>query len=205
MKTRRSWGWIVVAVSILALSGCRSLTPAVAYYTLGAMPPPTETGVGHDNRPLVSIAIQPVALPGYINRTQMVRQSSAYQLQISSYHRWADYPDRLVQQRIGENLQLLLPHARIVNIPWPTGFKPDLVLSVQITTLIGGDDQKVVLGAVWTLSGSDGAAVMGPIQTALSEPMADRGFSSLAAAHGAVITALCRQMADAIGPFQEKR
>ena len=204
MSRIRSLSLIIVGL-ILAVSGCRSLTPSVSYYTLSTIEPSSESDFADDGNSSMAIGIRSVVLPGYLNRTQMMRKTSPYRLEISPYHRWANYLDRMVQQLIEENLQTLLPYIQIVNVPWPIGFKPDFSLSLQIVSLIANDDQKVSLTAVWSLSRDDKSLVIGPRQRILSAPMADNGFESLARAHSEVLAELCRQMAGAIHNLQEER
>jgi uncharacterized lipoprotein YmbA len=104
------WTVACCCVMIGVLSGCRSLTPPVTFYTLSSIPVAAIESDG-DGKVTVTIGIQPPELPGTINRTQMVKRAGAHQLVISSLHRWADFPDGLVQQVLGENLQVLIPEA----------------------------------------------------------------------------------------------
>lgn len=204
MSRIQSLSFVIIAGLMLAFSGCRSLTPAVSYYTLSAIEPSSGSNVADDDRPSMVIGIRSVVLPGYLARTQMMRKTSEYRLEISPYHRWANYLDRLVQQVIEENLNTLFPHIQIVNVPWSIGLKPDFSLSIQISSLIASADRKVSLTAVWTLFRDDKSIAIGPRQIILSAPMADKGFESLAKAHSEVIAELCRQMASVINNFLEK-
>ncbi|MBC2711812.1 MAG: membrane integrity-associated transporter subunit PqiC [Desulfosarcina sp.] len=192
---------VVNCTLIAAFSGCRSMTPPVTYYTLSSIPgqmAESET----DASGVITIGIRPVELPGYINRTQMVTRSGPHQLEISSLHRWADYPDRMVQKVLGENLQALMPHARVVNATWPVGLKPDVTVSFQFLELIGISDKKMLLNAVWTVAHGDSLSVVQSHRTILSEPMPSSGFDDLAAAHSRVLEALCRAVAETLTAFQ---
>ncbi|MGD9309210.1 MAG: PqiC family protein [Desulfosarcina sp.] len=188
--------WPVVMSCLLSVlfSGCRSMTPPVTYYTFRAMAgemAPSST----DGAVSVTIGIQPVQLPGYINRTQMVRRTGAHQLEIASLHRWADYPDRLVQQVIGDNLQVLMPHARVVNAPWPTGLHPDISVAFQFLELIGTTDEKILLNAVWTITGKAGPSAQMSHRRSLTETISGSGYGALAAAHSRILALLCQEVA----------
>ncbi len=204
MSRIRSSSLIFITGLIFAVSGCRSFTPSVSYYTLSAVEPSSESDFAEGDLSPMVIGIRSVVVPGYLARTQMMRRTSAYRLEISPYHRWANYLDRLVQQLIEENLNTLLPRFQFVNVPWPIGCKPDFSLSLQIGSLIANADQTVSLSAVWSLFRDDKSIAIGPRQTILSVPMADKGFESLAEAHSEVLAELCRQMASAIHNFQEE-
>ncbi len=197
------WIPVIGGALIVIFSGCRSITPPVTYYTLSVIGPDQEATGGADAQPAMTIGIRPVELPGYINRTQMVRRIGPNQLKIESFHRWADYPDRLVQQLLGENLQTLLPHARVVNAPWAVRFNPDVIVSFQFLELIGTIDKKVLLSAVWTITPNAGSSAPPSQRTTLSESINGNGFEGLAAAHSRALTALCRQVAESIHAFQD--
>ena len=121
------WTLVLCCLVTAVFSGCRSITPAVTYYTLSAAEAPP-AAVLTDDAVELTIGIHPVMLPGIVNRISMVRRADSHELDVSSLNRWADYPDRLVQQVLGSNLTLFMPRARVVNSPWPVGINPDILL-----------------------------------------------------------------------------
>ncbi|HSO19869.1 MAG TPA: PqiC family protein, partial [Desulfosarcina sp.] len=142
---------VATGLSMLALlSGCRSITPPVVYYTIHPIVGEI-AAMDADGAPAVRIGIRSVELPGTVNRTQMVRLSGANRVLISSFNRWADYPDRLVQRVIDQNLSLLLPDAHVVSAPWPVGFQPDVIVSFQFIELIAAADQTMRLDVAWSV------------------------------------------------------
>ena len=175
--------WIVAIgwVLIVLFPGCRSMTPSVTYYLLnpmaaGPMSPPADA---YDKRAKI-VGIRPIELPGYINRTPMVKRTGPNQIEIASFHRWADYPDRMIQRVLAENLQLLMADARVYSVPWPAGLKPDVTVDFSFLELIGTTDNKMMLSTVWTITGSGGPSPYH--RTTLSETMTGTGFDDLAAA-----------------------
>jgi uncharacterized protein len=184
---------------IIGFSGCRSFTPPVTYYimnpvTVGPMFPADD-----GDKRTMTVGIRPIELPGYINRVQMVKRTGQNQLEIFSFHRWADYPDRMIQRILNENLQILMADARVYNPPWPAGLKPDVTVDVPFLELIGTTDKKMLLNAVWTITGKGDPSPSH--RTTLSATMAGTGFDDLAAAHSRALEALCREVAEAISGF----
>ena len=193
------WAAVFSCVLMTAVSGCRSLTPAVTYYTLGS--PPSEQPSAATDSSLIralTIGIRPVELPGYMERSQMVIRTGPHQLDASSLHRWADYPDRMVQQTINENLQTLLPSALVVSSPSPMGLKADIVLSFHFLELIGTADGRMLLRVRWIAAGEGIPSSVQSHRTTVSEALSGPGFDELADAHGRVLERLSREVADAL-------
>ena len=184
---------------IIVFSGCRSITPSVSYYFLNPVKAGPASPADAGGKRTMTVGISPIELPGYLNRPQMVRRTGPNQLEVSSRHRWADYPDRLVQRAIGDNLQILMADARVYNSPWPAGLKPDVTVDVTFLELIGTTDKKMLLNAVWTITGSGDPSPSH--RTSLSEAITGADFDDLAAAHSRVIEVLCREVADTLTGF----
>lgn len=182
---------------ILLVGGCRSLTPPVTHYTLNVASESAEETVDNGNGRL-TVGIRPVELPGYVNRLQMVTRSGSNQLKVSDLHRWADYPDRLVQQALSGNLQWLMPRARVVSAPWPVEVHPDVVLAFQFLELVGTAEGRVVLNVVWSANGTAPESATLAYRTALSVPITGNGFDGLAEAHSRALETLSRNAAEVL-------
>lgn len=196
------WAAAFSFVLVTVFAGCRTMAPPVTYYTLSPIAE-LSADTGAEDNPATIVGIRSVDLPGYVNRIQMVTRSGPNQLEISSLHRWADYPDRLVQQMLGENLQVLMPETRVVNAPWSMGLRPDVTVAFAFLDLIGTEDNQVLLSAVWTLSAADPKVAARPHRLNLSEPITGEGFDELAAAHSRVLADLARKVADSLNAFRE--
>ena len=190
------WAVAFGVALLTVLSGCRSATPAVTYYTLNPISEPAREKLNSGNAGLI-VAILPVELPGVIDRSQMVTRIGAHQLAVSALHRWADYPNALVQQILGQNLQLLMPNARVVSAPWPMGLKPDVTVTVKFYELLGTPGSRIRLNAAWTAAAADTALAVSR-RVNLTEPVAGKGYKELAAAHSRILAAFCRILADSL-------
>ena len=186
---------LVLALLVAGFLGCRSMTPAVNYFILRPVSPEASPAATVDAPISRTVAIHPVELPDSVNRLQMVRRIGSNRLEISAFNRWADYPDRLVQQVLEENLQMLAPHVRVVHHPWPAGLKPDITVHFQFRELVGTTDREMLLTAVWSVVSTDNPAQGQVWRTTLSEPIPGSGFDDLADAHSSVLATLCREVA----------
>ena len=196
------WAVTFSCALITVFSGCRSLTPAVTYYIINPITAGSASPAEADGKPTMTVGIRPIELPGYINRRQMVMRTGQNQLEVSSYHRWADYPDRMVQRVLAENLQLLMTDARIYGAPWPVGLKPDVVVDFSFLELIGTTDKKMLLSAVWTITDKGDQSAVQSHRTAFPATIPGTGFDDLAAAHSRALEALCREVAESLRVMQ---
>jgi uncharacterized lipoprotein YmbA len=126
----------------------------------------------------------------------MVRRSGNYAVKIDNYHRWAEYPDRMVLQLLQGNLQRLLPGSQVVKAPWGVGREPEVTLSFHFLELIGSTDRKMELDVVWTLL--DGQKPSLTRRTHLIESTDGDGFEDLARAHSRLLAELSREVAETI-------
>lgn len=190
------WPLALGLVLAMGVCGCQSVAPPVTYYILTPIAEPVAETAATRTRGAI-IGVRPVTLPGTIDRTQMVTRSGPHQMAVSSLHRWADYPGQLVQQTIGENLQALMPDARVVSAPWPMGLKPDVTVTVTFNELIGTADRQVLLSAIWTVADQEPAST-DSYRLSLKEPITDKGYDGLVSAHSRALAALCREIADSL-------
>jgi hypothetical protein len=186
---------------VIVFSGCRSITPPVNYYILNPLTATPASSMAVEGKRHMRVGIRPIVLPGYINRAHMVRRTGQNQLEVSSLNRWADHPDRMIQRVIGENLQLLLDDARVFSASWPMGLKPDVVVDLAFLELIGTKDKRMLLSAVWAITGKGDLSVARSHRTTYSEKIPGTGFDDLAAAHNRALEALCREIADTLNAF----
>jgi uncharacterized lipoprotein YmbA len=193
------WPLALSCALIILFAGCRSVTPPVSYYILNPVTEGPMSPAGADGNLAMTIGINPIELPGYLDRVQMVKRTGPNQLEVSSRHRWADYPDRMVQRVLGDNLQMLMADARVYSAPWPAGFKPDITVGVSFLELIGTTNKTMLLNAVWiiTVDGDPSPSY----RTTLSEAISGAGFEDLAAAHSHVLETLSRDIAERLRGF----
>lgn len=189
------WTLVFSCMLIGTFPGCRSITPAVNYYTLSSISGEATAGIYDAGKADITIGIRSVELPGTIKRTQMIRRMDNNRIEISSFHRWVDYPDRLVQQVLTQNLAYLVSDARVISAPWPVDLKPDVTVFFQFLELIGTADKKMLITAEWTISGNQEPPAVQSYRRTFSEPIPGSGFDDLAVAHSQVLERLCREVA----------
>jgi hypothetical protein len=177
-------------------AGCGISSSAVSYYSLGALPAGAAAPVPQKAMPAIGIAN--VLLPDYLDRPQLVSRTEAHQMRIDEYHRWAGRLQDEISRVLLENLRTLGASSRIERAPWPAGFKPDLIVTVQLTTFEAFPDGAVRLVGSVTLADLRPSAAPVSWNVHLEEPAASRDPSERVAAQSRLVAELSRQINEAI-------
>jgi uncharacterized lipoprotein YmbA len=128
--------WLLLAVLPCA-AGCASPTPN--YYTLAAVPGTPQPIGGR------SVELRRVAVPGYLDRSEIVHSTANYQIQVSDRERWGEPVADMVERVFTEDLVQRLPGASVFSESGAISTRPDLVVEVDLQRLDAGADGDVVL------------------------------------------------------------
>ncbi len=102
------------------------------------------------------VGVNKIQLPKYIDRPQIVtRQKDSAQVTISEYNRWVEYPAVLATHVLTEDLNNLLPTAKI-KMNLLKGEQFDRLISVEITELTAVLGDKAELVAWYTIKNDSG-------------------------------------------------
>ena len=88
-------------LGLMLLASCRSAEPS--YYTLAPLP-----GLGLGGGPAL-IELRRPGVAGYLDRSEIVRSNSPYQLKLDSAERWAEPFSDMVARVLAEDLHNRLP------------------------------------------------------------------------------------------------
>lgn len=138
---------VVVGLSVV-VSGC---APATKFYTLAKV----KGAPGDGSEPAkvaVVVAVGPVALPGYVDRPQIVIRESPYTLRPAVADQWAGGLDDMVPRVLIGNLAERLPGSRIVPFPRVGGPSFDYRVSIDISQFDVDSAGEAVVVASWQLS-----------------------------------------------------
>jgi hypothetical protein len=123
---------IAAALLAVALSACVSLkrTPEARFFVLRSLAEPPAAAQTALAPALVGLL--PVALPGYLERPQLITWVAPGELRVDEYLRWAEPLDAGFSRTLAANLQALLPDARVVRSPWPSRARLSARVRVEI-------------------------------------------------------------------------
>lgn len=149
MRTYSDLLWLpVFLLSLLSLSACSS-SPVTHYYVLTPMPVPTPASANTAHKPV--IVFDPVEVPPYLSRTQIVTRHGAHHLELSQSKQWGGNFRKNISRVLRENLSALLGNDRVFS-PHALGHeRPNLRITTVLSQFEPDVDGKVVLRARWRL------------------------------------------------------
>lgn len=186
---RRFVFFAVFCAFVVTVAGCAS--PRSNFYTLSPAAKPVTTGASY------SVAVGPVSVPAAVDRPQIVVRLAANQVAIDEFHRWASPLPDAISRVIAENLAATLgtPHVTMFSQPTAAGARYRVL--VDVLRFESAPGESAALDAVWTArSTKDGTTRSG--RTTVSEPVPDREYATLAAAHSRALGRLSADLAGAI-------
>ena len=188
----RSFSRPATITALLACTAC--LGPredTSAFFLLSPAPPQSASA------PMTTtVGLGPIALPGYLDRAQMVMRLSDYQIALSESDRWAEPLADNLQRTLEENLAVLLPGASFIAYPWYPSETPDHAVSITFRRFETNAIGVAVLDATWELM-TDGTRVDGRA-TRIEETAVAPDRASAVAAQSRTLARLSEEIATAI-------
>ena len=155
MTRARRLAVLAVAGLVAALPACVSLkrTPEARFFVLRTLaePPAAELGASP-----ALVGLLPVALPGYLERPQLITWVAPGELRVDEYLRWAEPLDAGLSRTLAANLDALLPQSRVIRSPWPAATRPRCRVRVELQRFGPQATGEVVLEGRWALLPADG-------------------------------------------------
>lgn len=144
---------VFIALLTIFLSGCWFSTPNSNFYLLESV---TDQQMKSEKK--VSIAVQDIYLPEYLQKPQIVLQKQGdTELKISEFNRWASDLDVMFQNTLIEDLQKMFPNATVK--PLVYGSNAKYVLKINVEKMSGYFKQTAYLSGVWQILSANGAVL----------------------------------------------
>jgi len=138
--------WLVVACSLgLFFVSCGGSKP-YRYYTLSSLQEETTTSVEG-----FVVGLSNIELPQYLRRSQIITYSSANQVAVAPYDRWAEPLDDNFARAMKENLLVLVDGVGYVTYPWVGVTHAEIAIVMNVTRFDMDQDNTVWLVAEWAL------------------------------------------------------
>ncbi|MDH4193513.1 MAG: PqiC family protein [Nitrospirota bacterium] len=187
----------VACVCVLNFFGCGTSQPS-HFYLLRAVSPDSVSGLAEANPSSLSFGLGPVTLPKYLDRPQIVTKSSAHEVDLAEFHKWAEPLSDNVSHVLSENLSALLSTDRIAQYPWPGSTPLDYQITVDVLQFDGTMGGEAVLVARWSLSRDDEKTVITTKKTRVTHHPTSQDYEALVEAMSQNLEDLSREIAEVI-------
>jgi len=171
------------------VAGCSS--SPTHFYTLSATAAPSTASSK------ISVAVGPVSIPAAVDRPQIVVSTSANQVTLDDFNRWAAPLQDNLTRVVAENLVALLGTPRVTLFPQTLSADVDYRVQIEIRNFESAPGKSALIDAVWTVRRArDGKTETG--RTSAREQVDGNGYDALAAAHSRAVARLSRDIADVV-------
>jgi uncharacterized lipoprotein YmbA len=175
---------------LLALAACASPNPNL--YTLDPIPP--AAAPASLSTPAPVIELRRVAIPGSIDRPEIVRSASDYRVHLTNNDRWSEPLGDLVQRVLVADLTTRLPGAVVYSDTGPISATPTAVVEVNLAQFAANGAGQVVLDAQIAVRPATDNAPALTRTIHLTQPIPDQSTADYAAA----LSTATAQLADII-------
>jgi uncharacterized lipoprotein YmbA len=179
-----------VCIFAALLTGCGS-TPPSRFYTLSAA---RGAATASSN---VSVVVGPVAVPAVVDRPQIVVDIGANQVRLEEFNRWAAPLQAGIARVVADNLVQMLSTPRVTLSAQTLSADADFRATIDVQSFQSAPEEAATLDAVWIVRRTkDGKAETG--RTTVREPVQEKGYDGLAAAHSRALARLSQDIANAV-------
>ena len=183
---------------LVLLTGCRSSTTPVEFYTLTPLTAVSEADSTVGQTGTIAIGVGPLHIPKINDRPQIVTRSGPNKVNIDEFHRWAGSVYEDILRVLTINLSLLLQSNLVAAYPWEDYFDPEYRVFMEIRQFDGQLGQYALLDLTWTITGREAREVLLVRRSVIKEPVQGVDFDAFVAAKSRIMAALSRQIAQGI-------
>jgi uncharacterized lipoprotein YmbA len=187
----------VLAALLLAgiLSAC-SASPPSHYYVLTAQS--DSVAVRQVGRPLQTVAIGAVRLPGALDRPQIARRLGPNQLEYAESDRWAGPLDDMTRRVLSADLRSLLT-ASTTMVADDSSAPAEMTIAIDVSRFDADKVGRVALDASWETMDKNGKVIGVLSEAKIDEPGTGSDAAAVAATMSRALAGLADKIAAGIG------
>ena len=191
MSSRLQHAWALLAV-VLFLASCQS-SPPTHYFALTPVP---ASGPRVSLPGALPLRVERVAIPGELDRLEIVRHGESNQLRIATFDLWGSPLDEMIQHVVAENLAARLAPGTVTGVNEPAAREQHRHLYLDVQEFAADEHGAVKLRAAWLLQTPGGKDLRGTEEPAASGN--DATVDALAAAMSRALGSLADRLALAL-------
>ncbi len=183
----------LAAILALAAAACTQ-TPPTRFYVLT---PAAADAAAVSSRTLV-VGLEPVDLPGYLNRPQIVTRAAPVRHELGELDQWAEPLDAMVTRVLAESIYRLAPARSVQILPRRRGDPPERIVEVSVRRFDVDAAASAVLEADWAIfEGEDRRLAGSRFQAEVPVP-ASGDHQAMVGAMSECLDLLAREIAQAL-------
>lgn len=192
-------GIIVCVIFVLASGGCMSVSnsPAPRFYMLHAVDE-KQAGRKFDIAPGMIIGVNPVKIPGYQNRPQIVTQDKNKMLTFAQFDRWGESLNSALTRLMMENLSIMLPQATIELFPGNLAVPVKYQVVTDVLQLESQLDKDLFFVAQWSVIDVQKKKMVLIKKSEFRQPIDPHDYAGLVEALSAASASLSGEIAAAL-------
>lgn len=195
-------GSILLASALV--SGCAGLferkSAPLDWYLLSSGPgtasAPAATPAGGQGGAIYAVA--PVRVPEYLSQKWVVTRTGQNELHLAENAQWAAPLGDMIGSVMAENISLLIPSDRVVQLPVSASVPVDFEIRVEVVRFERQPDGTVELVARWTVFAEGGRRLVAMERTSLHQNGVADEYPAISAAMSGLLFDLSRQVAGAL-------
>jgi uncharacterized lipoprotein YmbA len=188
---------IACCCALIALAGCgvTGPSPKTNFYMLSveAEPARSENAAARPAGAPVRVSVSRVAIPGIVDRPQIVARVASNNVEIFDFHRWAEPLQEAIPRVIAGDLSAQLGSGYSVAAGVMPGLPPDLRISVDVQRFEAVMGTGVTVDALWSVRPATGEARTG--RSVIEERVPEGGHAGIAAAYSRALASVAREIA----------
>ncbi|MBF0192403.1 MAG: membrane integrity-associated transporter subunit PqiC [Magnetococcales bacterium] len=190
----------VLVLATLLNAGCGGpVSPPTRFFLLTSLPAQEErVKPGVNRQQGLVVELEPVEIPQYLNRPEMVTRAGGNRLRLERLNQWAgDFKEDIGRVTL-ENLSRMLDSDRVVILPNRAESALDFRLATTINRFEPDENGQVALDARWTLFDGKGGVLLTRHTRVSARADKPDDHESLVGAMSRTLGMLNREMGEAI-------
>jgi uncharacterized protein len=191
MKNKYAVKSFMLVALIISLAAC-SKTPAARFYTLSPLAEEVKGDTLGDSKVISGIA--EVEVSPYLDRSEIITRSSATQIQLAQYDRWAEPLEDIVAMTVSENISRLQPAIQTITSPWPEA-DVDYMLAIKIKRFDSDGTGNIRLDASWGIIDQKQRSMIAVHESSIRRSGASADYDSIAIKMSQALLELSKEIA----------
>lgn len=190
---------MVCVIFVTVLGGCLSVSnsPAPRFYMLHAVAEKQASRKFNIASGII-IGVNPVKIPEYQNRPQIVTQDKNRMLTFAQFDRWGESLDFALTSLMMENLSIRLPQATIEMFPGNLAVPAKYQVIIDVVRLESRLDNDLSFTAQWSIIDAQKKKMMLIKRSEFRQPINPHDYSGLVEALSAACASLSDEIAESL-------